>query len=200
MKIEEVILKIKEKQFEPYNKVKTLADKLEEHNIQSWSDGTRILMIKEYKTENAFIDWSKIDHPIIGEFHTIMEPIYKNNIYFLLVLNFDISNSKTRLEINKAEKNEYICKKQVITSISELDKLPFLNNKSEKVNEFNFDEKFKKSMVTLSVSEDYYQIEINKNQKEELLNNFFNAYLEHNSFIEKEILEILEIGEKNEYK
>ncbi|PIE92118.1 hypothetical protein CO726_28265 [Bacillus fungorum] len=203
MRIEEVIRKLKEKNFNVYE-FEMLANELEEANIQSWSDGKRILMLKEYRTESAFLEWLKCDQPIIGEVYTYLESIYKNNLYFLIALNFKVDSLGVRLEINRAEKNDYVCKKHVLVNSKDLEKIPFLNDKIEKVDSFNFDEKFKTSMIKLNENKEILKKNngmdnLNVNI-EKILNYYFNGYLENNKIMDNDVLNILEIGDKNVYK
>lgn len=120
---------------------------LEDHNIRLWKNPYRILAIKEYRTESNFLNWLVEDQPILGELYSNLENRYKNNLYFFMILNFDISSTSVRLEINKAKKNQYVCKKHIIVKESDIDRIPFLTDLPENSGDYNFPAKFKEKLI-----------------------------------------------------
>lgn len=128
---------MKQKKYE----IKSIA-KLETNNLQYWYTNDRAIVIKEYKTESSFLRWLD-DQSVIAEIYNKLSSRIKNNLYFLLIINFKIDNLETKFEINAVQKNRYICKKYVVRELNDLNKIPFLTQDHPKINQFNFDNKFK---------------------------------------------------------
>lgn len=115
----------------------------EKSNMQYWYSDQRVIVVKEYRTESSFLEWLEDDQPIIGEIYTNLTSELKNNLYFFMIINFRPDSLSTRLEINRAQKNQYVCKKYVIKATSDLDKIPFLKTRYVDTKRFDFDSKFK---------------------------------------------------------
>lgn len=138
MKQEEVIKVLKERKYS----IK-LIPTTEKNNMQYWHNDQRVIVVKEYRTESSFLEWLEDDQPIIGEIYTNLPSDLKNNLYFFMIINFIPDSLPTRLEINRAQKNQYVCKKYVIKATSDLDKIPFLKTRYVDTKRFDFDSKFK---------------------------------------------------------
>lgn len=115
-----------------------------DYNINIFSNQHKLIFLKEYRTKSSFIHWNSNEQVCISELLNKIPQYYLNNIYFFMILNFLISedDEDTKLLINKIEKDEFICKKYIITNINDLDRIPFLSNTSVSSEKFNFDEKF----------------------------------------------------------
>lgn len=174
MKYEKVLGKLKSKNFQ----IQTL-DFIQDHNMQYWNDGQRAVVIKEYRTESIFLDWLKEDQVIIGELYKLLDSKFKNNLYYFMVIDFETTSLEVRLEINKAEKNHFICKKYILTSEEDLEKIPFLINKFGNKKDFRFDERFR--LYMLEESRDKLEGSSksqNINSTEAILNFYFDEYIE----------------------
>lgn len=152
--------------FEQYQFEMELAYQFEEHNIDIWNNNTRMIMLKQYRTQNSLLDWEIEDQVCIAAaLHTLPKK-YFNNLYFFMILDFNTEDTKIKLKINEIEKNNLICKKYVFQNTEDLDRVPFLMNSFLEINRFSFDQKFKERLMSFNqvntlnldlIMEDYFK-------------------------------------------
>lgn len=202
MKQEEIIKILKEKKYKIY-----LYGNSEINNMQYWYDSQRVIVIKEYRTESSFLSWLREDQPVIGELYSNISSSFKNNLYFFMVINFKPDSKSTRLEINSALKNQYVCKKYVLNSISDLDKIPFLNDRVGNNKTFDFDGKFKNSLNKINKEKNFMEdstIETAGNDfirnTTKILDRYFEINSDNDEVIDELMVNILSKGDSNDYK
>jgi hypothetical protein len=118
-------------------------------DLELWYSEDRIVILKEYTSNHYFfLNWRE-DQFIISNLLEILPPQYKNNLYFLLVLNWDSGFlQETPMEINRVEKNSKICRKYVLHTDEDLLRVSLLQQ--EQIYEkkgFDFVEKFKSGLL-----------------------------------------------------
>lgn len=156
-------------------------------NMQVWKTKSRVIVIKEYRTESSFLNWLQNDQPAIGELYTNLDNKFKNNLYYFMIINFNPESMLTRLEINKAQKNEFVCKKYVIKNNNDIQKIPFLKETKENHRTFNFDEQFKYDLVEINKDEQIEKIHLSNSDTISFLENtnnilryYFDSYITDN--------------------
>lgn len=186
-----------------YEKVDDLAQK----NIEIWGNNNKVVFLKEYRSKTSFNKWLLEDQPLIATVYNNVPVNKRNNIYFILVLNFedyteDYDDDDLHLRINKAQKNEYVCKKYVLIDENDLERIPFLNNNFTKGKSINYDEAFRETLFDSEVvgkiaNEKGYDPDNFYTVAERLINYYFQGYDEdknkENIFRER-ITEIRERG------
>lgn len=138
---------LEEKGFKDYELESDVMIQLEQHNIGIWANESRLVLIKEYRTKSSLIDWKLEDQIYISTAMQHLPNKYINNLYFFMVLNFNSDELAIRLEINKIEKNDLVCKKYVLKNETDFNRIPFLMNRVIEVEEFAFDKKFQERIV-----------------------------------------------------
>lgn len=168
-----------------YNNVKILEsldkhtqDSMYQNNLELWFTEERVVFIKEYTSDDYFKKNWRSDQIIISDFLALCEPKYKNNLYFLLVLNWVSElSTDTLLEVNEIEKNSRVCRKYVLYAQSDLLRISFLQEEYIKViSKENFADKLKNRLLSSNKE--------NNPIVEQLLNSFFeinNIYNKNNS-------------------
>lgn len=173
MKHETVTNLLEEKEFRDFELDSNLMIQLEQHNISIWANDSKLVFIKEYRTKSSLIDWKLEDQIYISTALQYIPNKYINNLYFFIILDFNSNDVDLRLEINKIEKNDLICKKYVIKNETDLNRVPFLMDLVIEVEEFAFDKKFKERIVK-------FKEEINEEivfNLELILDDYFSHYL-----------------------
>lgn len=151
MKLEEIIIRLKDQNFYRANFLEDeILEKLRKLNIDIWMNNSRLIMIKEYRTQSDFLEWNETDQLFVSTVLSKIPNKFLNNFYYFILMNFNSDDIKIKLEINKIEKNELIFKKYVIINYSDLERIPFLNDFKLKSEQFSFDEKFRKKMSGFS--------------------------------------------------
>lgn len=187
MKVESVIDFLKLKKFEQYNIEESIMSQFEEHNIDIWASETRVIMLKEYRTQNALLEWEIKDQACIATALHYLPKKYLNNLYFFMVLDFNTDEIELRLKINKVEKNELICKKYILKDSTDLNRIPFFTKITPERDTFEFDEKFRKKII-----------EFNEQQAgtiEKVINDYFNNYLSNKQVEKIKMKDLLDIGD-----
>lgn len=192
MKQEEVIEILKERKYNI-----ELIPNIEKNNMQYWYNKNRVIVLKEYRTESSFLEWLEGDQPIIGEIYTELPSDLKNNLYFFMIINFIPDSLSTRMEINRAQKNQYVCKKYILRTSYDVDKIPFLKNRHTDTQEIDFDSKFKihlnekneKEMTTEGFDENLKGNDFIRNTSK-ILNYYFETYIDNEVVKDDFILEI----------
>ncbi|MDB1690218.1 ABC-three component system middle component 1 [Enterococcus casseliflavus] len=195
MKSEELISRLVIKGYEQYliDNIEIMS-KLQEKNIDAWANSQRIIFLKDYKVSKDLLVWNMNDQSVISEALEFIPNKLMNNIYFFLVIDFQIEESETKLTINKIEKNDLIAKKVVLKSINDLTRLPFLNDVTVESVIFNFDEKFRSKFYEFeksNTSRSHINLDL-------LLENYFNS--DTNDFNNIEISKLLYMGDFDEYR
>ena len=191
MKVETVIDFLQLKRFEQYQFELELMNQFEEQNIGIWASGTKLIMLKEYRTQNSILDWEMNDQACIASTLYHIPKKYLNNLYFFMVLDFKTDEIELRLKINKIEKNELICKKYILKDEDDLDRIPFLMKIAPESDTFSFDEKFKKRIMKFNE-----QIDGEGNLSlEKVMGDYFNNYLSNKKGSKIKIESLLEIGD-----
>lgn len=195
MKSEELISRLVIKGYEQYliDNIEIMS-KLQEKNIDAWANSQRIIFLKDYKVSKDLLVWNMNDQSVISEALEFIPNKLMNNIYFFLVIDFQIEESETKLTINKIEKNDLIAKKVVLKSINDLTRLPFLNDVTVESVIFNFDEKFRSKFYEFeksNTSRSHINLDL-------LLENYFNS--DTNDFNNIEISKLLNMGDFDEYR
>lgn len=207
MKSEEVIRILLDKSYEVIN-VDDRYGELYDNNIQIFGNDSRIICIKEFRTESSFYDW-KNDQAIIASHYNNFSSKQKKNLYFFLVVNFISNNEELILEINKVEKDYFVCKKYVLKSVNDLANIPFLlNTDQHKQVEFDYIKTFKDTITNIDIlhkevpindqiDRQHYKIVIDS-----LVNYYFNKDIENipENELGFQIIELLEIGDSVDNK
>lgn len=197
LQIEELIIKFKQMgyelmEFEPFQ------DDMSYSGIQMWVKDSRVIFVKEYEAKSLFLDWYISEQPLIASIYNYLSANHKNNIYFFMILNFDLNNDDDlTLTINKVIKDEYVCKKYVFQSIDEITDVPFLSNQFIKMPQFDYDQEFKSGILNFNkinefVGEEKESLNSFYSLANNLLDYYFTSYsiLEETSKLEKDIINI----------
>lgn len=133
-------------------------DELAQKNIEMWGNHNKVVFLKEYRSKTSFNKWLLEDQPLIATVYNNIPVKKRNNMYFILILNFedyteDYDDDDLHLRINKAQKNEYVCKKYVLINENDLERIPFLNNDFTKGKSINYDEDFRETLFDPEVVE-----------------------------------------------
>lgn len=169
MKQEIIIENLETRKFEYYSLDNESVKKLRAHNITIMSSETKLIFIKEFRTQGAFLNWEYDEQILILNTFRYLPRKFDNNIYFLMILDFNPDNIVSRLEINRIEKNDLVCKKYVLQHQQDLERIPFMNYNISSDNFFEFDQKFKENIKAYQ-----YKNEANEIFNiEKLLDNYF---------------------------
>lgn len=191
MKVETVIGLLQSKEFIQYQFEEKTMNQLEQQNISVWTTNTKMIMLKEYRTQSSVLDWEVNDQAYIASSLHKIPSKYLNNLYFLMVLDFKAEDTELKLKINKIEKSDLICKKYILKEEGDFNRIPFLVNSTSKVNNFDFDEKFKEKIMSFN--------ELSRNEVnlslEKVMNDYFNNYLLNKKSSKIKIENLLELGE-----
>ncbi|MBP3972798.1 hypothetical protein KAF80_28300 [Bacillus sp. WL1] len=191
MKTETVINFLQERNFEQYQLESDIMNQIEDFNIDIWSNESKLVMLKEYRTKNSLLEWKKEDQACIASVLQYVPKKYINNLYFFMVLDFNSDEVELRLEINKIEKNELICKKYILKDQEDLNRVPFLMNVVIESDAFAFDEKFKERIMKFKDEMDGgkdLNIEI-------VMDDYFNNYLNNKQDFKVKITDLVEMGD-----
>ncbi|KGX84918.1 ABC-three component system middle component 1 [Pontibacillus litoralis] len=197
MQIEELIIKFKQMGYESME-FELFHDELTESGMQMWVKESRVIFLKEYEAKSLFLDWYISEQPIIASIYNYLPSNYKNNIYFFMILNFDLSKDEgLALSINKVVKDEYVCKKYVFQSVDEITDVPFLSDQFIKMPQFDYDQEFKSGILNFNTineltGEEKEDLDSFYSLANNLLDYYFTSYsvLEETSKFEKDILKI----------
>ncbi|MCM3024414.1 ABC-three component system middle component 1 [Heyndrickxia ginsengihumi] len=206
MKIEKVIKVLLDENYENI----ILSDKhgeLYENNLHIFGDKARVIFIKEFRTESSFYKWTN-DQAIIASYYNSLTARLKKNLYFFMVVNFNSNNEKLLLEINKIEKDSYVCKKYIFRNIDDLTKIPFFMSTDQKQQVgFDYIRTFKDTISNLDRlhNDEPLNEQIDRQQYQEFIDKLVDLYFKkdiensNEEELELEIKHVLEIGESNDY-
>ncbi|HDR6277714.1 MULTISPECIES: ABC-three component system middle component 1 [Bacillus] len=136
-------------------KDKDLNTRLRERGLEVWKDNKRCMVTKEYNSQIELENWF-VDQVIISLVYDSIPMRYRNNLYFLLVTNINHVNEKSSSSIiTEIEKNNKVCRKYVLESLEDLQRVPSLSdNLSKDTNSlFDFDSEFRKYLFDLAETE-----------------------------------------------
>ncbi|PFR44871.1 ABC-three component system middle component 1 [Bacillus thuringiensis] len=136
-------------------KDKDLNTRLRERGLEVWKDDKRCMVTKEYNSQIELENWF-VDQVIISLVYDSIPMRYRNNLYFLLVTNINHVNEKSSSSIiTEIEKNNKVCRKYVLESLEDLQRVPSLSdNLSKDTNSlFDFDSEFRKYLFDLAETE-----------------------------------------------
>lgn len=194
LKTEEIVNIFILKKYQQYTiKDSEVMCKLQEKNIDVWSNGQRIVFMKEYRVSKDLLRWNTNDQSVISDVLEFIPNKLLNNLYFFIILDFTFDDTEIKLMINKIEKNDLIAKKVVLKNIDDVVKIPFLNDGNFESQTFNFDEKFRNKFTDFEnsrVDERYLNLDL-------ILENYFIA--DTDDFEEINIKKLLDTGDNNEY-
>lgn len=191
MKTEKVINYLREKNFNQYQFEESIMAQIEDLNIDIWSNESKLVMLKEYRTKTTLLNWKQEDQVCIASALQYIPKKYINNLYFFMVLDFNSDEVQLRLEVNKIEKNELICKNYILKDQEDLSRVPFLVNVLVENKAFDFDEKFKGRIMHFkdeSERGNVLNIEV-------VMDNYFNNYLKDKQNFNVQITDLIEMGD-----
>ncbi|AZS14673.1 ABC-three component system middle component 1 [Paenibacillus lutimineralis] len=118
-------------------------------DLELWFTMERICVLKTYTSNHHFIlNWRE-DQFVISHLLELLPTKYKNNLYFLLVLDWGSELlPEMPMEMNRVEKNAKVCRKYVLHNEEDLERVPFLQQKlinSKKG--FDYEAKFKSELL-----------------------------------------------------
>ncbi|MBR9663157.1 MULTISPECIES: ABC-three component system middle component 1 [Bacillus cereus group] len=149
MNIHIITQRLKEKGFSPWNleTFNELYQKISESNLKIWRNENRVIILKNFSSKAYFSNWED-DQISISYIYDILSPKIKNNLYFLLVLDWEVQfDSSLSQFINMVEKNELICRKYVMATNYDLERVPFLQEQTFSNNElFNYEKIFRQQL------------------------------------------------------
>ena len=187
MKAEKISEVLKDNNFVYEKMSNEIQHPLEQLNIDSWSDNTRIIFVKEYRTKSSLSKWTDNDYVQISIASHFIDTKFQNNLYFFMVIDFNSDDVETRLTINKIEKNDEICKKYILKSEEDIDKIPFIRIKTEDTEKFDYDKIFKEKILMNQLNLEIPDL-IDPNA---LLTNYFQEYLTNKKNYNVDINKIL---------
>lgn len=128
---------------------------LAERNLEVWANEDRVIVAKPYSGELHLSDWID-DQIVISLLYLELNGHYKNNLYFLMIFDSEIAMSDNLLwTITGIEKNHRVCRKYVIKSIDDFNRIPSLNERlGGEVDPFDFDTEFKNRLFLAAENQD----------------------------------------------
>lgn len=207
MKSEEVIKILLNQNYEDV-KLDDQYGELYDNNLQIFGDKIRIIFVKEFRTELSFYKWTN-DQAIIASQYKSFSAKQKKNLYFFMVLDFIYDNENLMLEINKVEKDSYVCKKYVLKNKDNITNIPFLLNVDQsRQGVFDYIKTFKNTITNIDILHEDVPLNERIDRKcykkniDKLVNFYFKKDIENlnEEELEIEIKQVLEIGESNDNK
>jgi hypothetical protein len=135
----------------------SLQRKLNESNIQVWKNEKRVIAVKAYSSVVHFLNWYE-DQVIVSYIYDILDSKIKKNFYFLLYLDWQVEiNSRLIEQVNVVEKDDMVCRKYVIASEEDLERVPFLQVDTIQLSEFfDYEKDFKEKLLIKSKEENNF--------------------------------------------
>jgi hypothetical protein len=144
-----------------------------DNGLEVWINDHRVAVTKVYESFTYFKESWKDNQIQISNLLNFLPLKYKNNLYFLIVLEFDWEqdlNNELLMEKNKAEKNAKYCRKYILQDEDDLERIPFFHD-VEKRNaaSFSYEKKFIELLIQdsqgldpsiVQVINDYFKPEI----------------------------------------
>lgn len=113
--------------------------------LEVWINDHRVAVTKVYESFTYFKESWKDNQIVISNLLNFLPLKYKNNLYFLLVLEFECDqelNNEFLMEINKAEKNAKYCRKYILQDEEDLERIPFFYDVEKKAESFSYEKRF----------------------------------------------------------
>ncbi|MNN05493.1 hypothetical protein D3C81_1182560 [compost metagenome] len=119
-------------------------------DMELWFTSERICVLKAYTSNHHFLFNWREDQITISYLLDILPTKYKNNLYFLLVLDWESQLlPEILMEVNRVEKNAKVCRKYVLLNDEDLERVSFLQEKQAFSNRgFDFEAKFKSELLS----------------------------------------------------
>jgi len=137
-----------------------------DNGLEAWVNDHRVVVTKVYESYTYFYESWKDDQITISNLLNFVPLQYKNNLYFLIVLEFDNEDgiyNELLMEKNKAEKNSKYCRKYILQDKDDLERLPFSRDiEKQKTDSFSYEQKFIDMLVTNSQDFDHNIVELIK--------------------------------------
>ncbi|KAA0948705.1 hypothetical protein FQ087_17080 [Sporosarcina sp. ANT_H38] len=120
-----------------------LITRLRERNLEVWKNDKRCMVTKEYTSEAQLKSWF-VDQIIISFVYDSIPAKYRNNLYFLLIINTGMKKYSVPTLNMEIEKDYRVCRKYVIESLEDLKRVPSLNDNFGQgiIDPLNFDKEF----------------------------------------------------------
>lgn len=100
---------------------------LNDNSIEVWEKENRVIALKAYINEFHFKSWVDTDKMHLISILKVLSSREKNNLYFIVSVENDSEIAHELLgEINRLEKDDKICKKYVLLSEVDIQRVPFL--------------------------------------------------------------------------
>ncbi|PGR82057.1 hypothetical protein COC43_03260 [Bacillus thuringiensis] len=104
-----------------------LNQRLRDRNLEVWKKENRYIVTKGYTSIAQLNDWL-YDQIVISFMYDTIPANSRNNLYFLLVIDFENErNKEMEWRINEIEKNNKVCRKYIVEERSDLKRVPALN-------------------------------------------------------------------------
>lgn len=114
--------------------------------LEVWINDHRVAVTKVYESFTYFKESWKDNQIVISNLLNFLPLKYKNNLYFLIVLEFDWDqdlDNELLMEKNKTEKNAKYCRKYILQDEDDLERIPFFNDfEKKKAESFSYEKKF----------------------------------------------------------
>ncbi|MGY5485725.1 ABC-three component system middle component 1 [Paenibacillus sp. ALE2] len=145
-----------------------------DHGLEAWINDQRIVVLKVYRSFTYLKKFWRENQIIISELLNFLPLKYKNNLYFLLILDFhwdQDSYNEVLTEKNRIEKNAMYCRKYVFQDAEDIERIPFFIE-FEKKNRgyFSYEERFIE-LITRSSTEYHSKII-------EIINDYFKPEMQ----------------------
>jgi hypothetical protein len=172
-----------------HSEVDALRNNFWNNGLEIWSNEHRVAVTKVYESFTYFNEFWKDDQITISDLLNFLPLKYKNNLYFLIVLDFDREdglNNKLLTEKNKAEKNAKYCRKYIIQESADLERIPFFHViDKEKADHFSYEKRFIDMLVTGSQGIDSDIAQVIKDYFKPEMRNLINDKNKLRAVIEK---------------
>ncbi|MGE1043749.1 ABC-three component system middle component 1 [Bacillus wiedmannii] len=168
-----------------------LGQRLRDRNLEVWKKGNRYIVTKGYTSVAQLGDWLH-DQIVISFVYNVIPTYSRNNLYFLLVVDFkNERNKEMEWRINEIEKNDRVCRKYVVEEREDLKRVPAFNHNFMESNKNSvvFEEKFKHKLFNNKTILSEYGVMTERIK--ELVDVYFEVYdeLEKNNEEKKALIE-----------
>ncbi|CAM4343536.1 hypothetical protein FHS16_002524 [Paenibacillus endophyticus] len=117
-----------------------------DNGLEAWINDHRIAVTKVYESFTYFKESWKDNQIVISNLLNHLPLKYKNNLYFLIILEFDSEqdlSNELQMEKNKAEKNAKYCRKYILQDEDDLERIPFFHDvENRNADSFSYENKF----------------------------------------------------------
>ncbi|WP_160670530.1 ABC-three component system middle component 1 [Clostridium sp. C8-1-8] len=147
IKYNTLINRLKDKKFKRLNCEQRLEAMFSNAKQEVWQDNNKVIITKSYTSAPHFLnEWYK-DQSNILHLYKILETKFKNNIYFILSMDWERQfEEKLHSEINRVEKNSKLCRKYVICDLSDIERIFFFSDKNLDNGFSGYEKKFRESL------------------------------------------------------